>query len=128
MARANLAGIIGKQLETVPVADTKAPPRPAAQSTPAQSTPAHSTPDSDVPKWLTFEPKPTRQRRDQLDWIEAKRKELNALRGRAGERLTDNTLIRVAIDLLIVNGERLQGTTEAELRASLGIIDDALPK
>ena len=128
MARANLAGIIGKQLETVPVADTKAPPRPAAQSTPAQSTPAHSTPDSDVPKWLTFEPKPTRQRRDQLDWIEAKRKELNALRGRAGERLTDNTLIRVAIDLLIVNGERLQGTTEAELRASLGISDDALPK
>ena len=123
MARANLAGIIGKQLETVPVADTKAPPRPAAQSTSAPS-----MPDSDVPKWLTFEPKPTRQRRDQLDWIEAKRKELNALRGRAGERLTDNTLIRVAIDLLIVNGERLQGTTEAELRASLGIIDDALPK
>lgn len=123
MARANLAGIIGKQVEIVPVADTKAPPRPAAQSTTAPSMPG-----SDVPKWLTFEPKPTRQRRDQLDWIEAKRKELNALRGRAGERLTDNTLIRVAIDLLIVNGERLQGTTEAELRASLGIIDDALPK
>ena len=123
MARANLAGIIGKQVETVPVPDTKAPPRPAAQSTPAPP-----TPDSDVPKWLTFEPKPTRQRRDQLDWVEAKRKELNALRGRAGERLTDNTLIRVAIDLLIVNGERLQGTTEAELRASLGISDDALPE
>lgn len=123
MARANLAGIIGKQVETVPVADTKASSRPAAQSTLVPS-----TPDSDVPKWLTFEPKPTRQRRDQLDWIEAKRKELNALRGRAGERLTDNTLIRVAIDLLIVNGERLQGTTEAELRASLGISDDALPE
>ena len=122
MARANLAGIIGKQVETIPVADTKAPPRPAAQSTPVPS-----APDSDVPKWLTFEPKPTRQRRDQLDWIEAKRKELNALRGRAGERLTDNTLIRVAIDLLIVNGERLQGTTEAELRASLGISDDTMP-
>jgi hypothetical protein len=45
-----------------------------------------------------------------------------------GERLTDDTLIRVAIDLLIVNGERLQGATEAELRASLGISDDALPE
>jgi hypothetical protein len=123
MARANLAGIIGKQVETVPVPDTRAPAKPAVQATPAPS-----TSDPDVPKWLTFEPKPTRQRRDQLDWIEAKRKELNALRGRAGERLTDNTLIRVAIDLLIVNGERLQGTTEAELRASLGINDDALPR
>lgn len=123
MARANLAGIIGKQVETVPVPDTKAPIKPAEQAKPAPS-----APDADVPKWLTFEPKPTRQRRDQLDWIEAKRKELNALRGRAGERLTDNTLIRVAIDLLIVNGERLQGTTEAELRASLGISDEALPQ
>jgi hypothetical protein len=45
-----------------------------------------------------------------------------------GERLTDDTLIRVAIDLLIVNGERLQGATEAELRASLGISDEALPE
>lgn len=123
MARANLAGIIGKQVETVPVPDTQAPTKPAAQATPAPSTSS-----LDVPKWLTFEPKPTRQRRDQLDWIEAKRKELNALRARAGERLTDNTLIRVAIDLLIVNGDRLQGTTEAELRASLGIDDDALPR
>lgn len=122
MARANLAGIIGKQVETVPVPDTQAPAKSAVQATPAPL-----TPNADVPKWLTFEPKPTRQRRDQLDWIEAKRKELNALRGRAGERLTDNTLIRVAIDLLIVNGDRLQGATEAELRASLGIDDDALP-
>jgi hypothetical protein len=122
MARANLAGIIGKQVETVPVPDTQAPAKPVVQATPAPS-----PSDADIPKWLTFEPKPTRQRRDQLNWIEAKRKELNALRGRAGERLTDNTLIRVAIDLLIVNGERLQGATEAELRASLGIGDDALP-
>lgn len=122
MARANLAGIIGKQVETVPVPDTKAAPKPSAQSVAAS---ASASPD--VPKWLTFEPKPTRQRRDQLDWIEAKRKELNSLRGRAGERLTDNTLIRVAIDLLIVNGERLQGTTEAELRASVGISDEDLP-
>jgi len=116
MARANLAGIIGKQVETVSVPDT----------TPKQSTPQVATAPvagPDVPKWLTFEPKPTRQRRDQLDWLEAKRKELNAIRGRTGERLTDNTLIRVAVDLLMVNGDRLQGATEAELRASLGIAD-----
>lgn len=121
MARANLAGILGKQVETVPVPDTALLKRSAPTTVPL---PAE---ESDVPKWLTFEPKPTRQRRDQLDWIEAKRKELNSLRGRAGERLTDNTLIRVAVDLLIVNGDRLQGATEAELRASLGITDSDLP-
>jgi len=121
MARANLAGIIGKQVETVPVPDTTAVPKKASQPAPAVRAVGQ-----DVPKWLTFEPKPTRQRRDQLDWLEAKRKELNALRGRAGERLTDNTLIRVAIDLLIVNGDRLQGTTEAELRESVGVSDSDL--
>lgn len=118
MARANLAGIIGKQVETVPVPDTSAAPKQPTSAAPI--TPAAAP---DVPKWLTFEPKPTRQRRDQLDWLEAKRKELNSLRGRAGERLTDNTLIRLAVDLLILNGHRLEGTTEAELRASLGITD-----
>jgi len=118
MARANLAGIIGKQVETVPVPTTKAEPEKTQPSAAAANDIG-----ADVPKWLTFEPKPTRQRRDQLEWIEAKRKELNVLRGRAGERLTDNTLIRVAIDLLMANGDRLVGTTEAELRESLGIRD-----
>lgn len=122
MARANLAGILGKQVETVTVPDTTAPAPKAQPVAPGDHNGA-----ADVPKWLTFEPKPTRQRRDQLDWIEGKRKELNSLRGRAGERLTDNTLIRVAVDLLIANGDRLAGTTEAELRASLGIRDSDLP-
>lgn len=73
------------------------------------------------PKWLTFERKETRQRPDQIAWIEAKRKELNLHRGRAGERLTDNTLIRVALDLLRLHENELRGSTEAELRASLGM-------
>jgi hypothetical protein len=36
MARANLAGIIGKQVETVPVPDTKVPPKPSASPAPAK--------------------------------------------------------------------------------------------
>ncbi|MDF2915815.1 MAG: hypothetical protein K0S70_32 [Microbacterium sp.] len=122
MARANLAGILGKQVETVPVPETTGAHQQTRPTAPVANDGA-----GELPKWLTFEPKPTRQRRDQLDWIEAKRKELNSLRGRAGERLTDNTLIRVAVDLLIANGDRLVGTTEAELRASLGIRDADLP-
>lgn len=38
---------------------------------------------------------------------------------RSGPRLTENTLIRVAIDLLLTRANRLTGNTEVELRASV---------
>lgn len=44
---------------------------------------------------------------------------------RSGPRLTENTLIRVGIDLLLERAERLAGNTEAELRAS--VLDDPPP-
>ena len=37
----------------------------------------------------------------------------------AGERITENTLIRVAVELLLAQADRLDGTTEDELLASL---------
>lgn len=37
---------------------------------------------------------------------------------RSGPRLTENTLIRVAIDVLLSRANRLTGNTESELRAS----------
>jgi hypothetical protein len=37
---------------------------------------------------------------------------------RNGPRLTENTLIRVAIDLLLTRADQLAGDTEAEIRAS----------
>ena len=41
--------------------------------------------------------------------------------GRQG--ITENTLIRLAIDLLIANVSQLHGSTEGELRRSLGLGD-----
>ncbi|NKX54779.1 hypothetical protein HGG74_09555 [Arthrobacter sp. E918] len=38
-----------------------------------------------------------------------------------GERITDNTLLRLAIDLLLTRADELEGTTEEELAASLGL-------
>lgn len=38
---------------------------------------------------------------------------------RSGPRLTENTLIRVAIDLLLSRANRLSGDTEKELRTSV---------
>jgi hypothetical protein len=38
---------------------------------------------------------------------------------RSGPRLTENTLIRIAIDLLLSRADRLIGNTEPELRESV---------
>jgi hypothetical protein len=40
-----------------------------------------------------------------------------------GERITANTLIRVAVALLLSRSQDLVGTTEEELRRSLGLPD-----
>ena len=46
-------------------------------------------------------------------------RQLNRPRHGAGERITDNTLIRVAIDLLLQQRDHLAGVTEADLSASV---------
>lgn len=48
-----------------------------------------------------------------------RRKIMDERTERGGERITDNTLIRVAIDLLLAHSDRLAGHTEDELRASV---------
>lgn len=73
------------------------------------------------PKYLTLDRKETRLRSDQIDLLNALTKALNRKRKGRGERLTDNTLIRVAVDLLLSRTEELQGMTEEELRASVGL-------
>jgi hypothetical protein len=69
--------------------------------------------------WQRLERKELRLRADQLDELARLRRTLNRQRGGAGERITENTLIRVAVDMLLGNAARLSGTTEAELRNSV---------
>jgi hypothetical protein len=52
---------------------------------------------------------------------------LNRNRGGAGERITQNTLIRVAVALLLSRTGDLAGTTEEELRRSVGLPDLQTP-
>lgn len=40
-------------------------------------------------------------------------------RRKAGPRITDSTLVRVAVDLLLLHADALVGMTEGELLASL---------
>ncbi|MFS0518957.1 hypothetical protein ACEYW6_30275 [Nostoc sp. UIC 10607] len=75
-----------------------------------------------LPKYLKLERKEARLRQDQIDALTDLTRKLNRMkRSKGGERLTDNTLIRVAVDLLLSKASELQGTTEEELRSSLNL-------
>lgn len=73
------------------------------------------------PRYLTLARKEARIRDDQADQLSTLTRQLNKKRGGAGERITDNTLIRVAVDLLLQQADTLGGTTETELRKSVGL-------
>jgi len=74
-----------------------------------------------VPSYLQFERKEARLRTDQLTSVTLKARQLNKMKTSGSDRITDNTLIRVAVDLLLSRAGDLAGNDEAELRASLGI-------
>lgn len=70
--------------------------------------------------------KESRLRQDQADELSRAVRRLNQARrgsdgGISGERITDNTLIRVAVDLLLTRADQLRGRTEDELRKSLSL-------
>ena len=76
---------------------------------------------AEVPKYLTLVRKETRLRDDQLEQLTAITRKLNRQRQGRGERITENTLIRIAVDLLLNQEQQLEGTTEEELLTSLGL-------
>ncbi len=75
--------------------------------------------ESQTPKWQRLERKELRLRADQLDELARLRRALNRQRGGEGERITENTLIRVAVDVLLGQSGKLRGSTEDELRKSV---------
>lgn len=68
-----------------------------------------------------YERKETRLRDDQYGRLTTASRKLNKHRKGSGERITENTLIRVAIDLLLDREDQLQGISESELRKSVGL-------
>lgn len=89
-------------------------PAPAVEDTPSASD-LHAGSDRLRPKYLQLERKDLRVRRDQADDLTVLTRRLNRARAHTGERITDNTLIRVAIDVLLRDADSLHGTTETEL-------------
>jgi hypothetical protein len=143
MPRQSVADLLGEVDQAPSAAPPVLPPRPAPAGVPAPPAAAapeaaasrrSSTPraargprdagttgvtESRIPKWQRLERKGLRLRADQLDELARIRRTLNRQRGGEGERITENTLIRVAVDMLLGRAGKLRGTTEDELRKSV---------
>lgn len=90
----------------------------AAEHGPSLGTTTRSVP-STTPLYRRLARKEARVREDQYVALSRLVRVLARRRtDRSGPRLTENTLIRVAIDLLLARANRLAGNTEEEIRAS----------
>ncbi|MDQ7876586.1 hypothetical protein Q9R08_01210 [Microbacterium sp. QXD-8] len=75
--------------------------------------------EAPVPMFARLSRKDARVRGDQLTALAALADAVMRRRRFKAERITENTLIRVAIDLLLAHAEKLRGSTEDELRNSV---------
>jgi hypothetical protein len=144
MARADLRGLIGNlgTTETAPAATPSTgatfenPPvgdRPeqrdpiGVKRVEAKPAKRRTRPDAPVmaeaspARYSDFQRKDIRLRADQQNALTEHARRLNRAKGSGGQRITDNTLIRVAIDLLLSRADKLAGSDEAELRHSVGL-------
>ena len=75
--------------------------------------------EDDTPRYQTFTRGEARLRPDQATDLMALRRRVAANRTDKSERITDNTLIRLAVDLLLQNAGRIKGDTEEQMRRAL---------
>jgi hypothetical protein len=90
----------------------------AARRSPAPARPAAPP---GLPKYRQLERKELLAWPGQITELSILARVLNRSRGGAGERITENTLIRIGMDLVLSRAAELSGTTEEELRRSLGL-------
>jgi hypothetical protein len=109
------------EVEPAPVAEVVAPPAPAPSQPKTPRRSAAPSTDEDEAGYLALERKETRLREGQIGELTAHARRLNKAKTGPAPRITENTLIRVAIDLLLSRVDELQGTTEADLRRSVGL-------
>ena len=109
-------------VETSPAEQAATPSAPTSTSTePKASRNARQPAAEDEAGYLTLERKETRLREGQIGELTAHARRLNKAKTAPAPRITENTLIRVAIDMLLSRVDDLQGNTEEDLRRSLGI-------
>ena len=99
---------------------TPAPSRPATaqRGHSGRSTRGHQRPSRRAARYDELERKETRLRADQYEALTNLSRQLNRARQGRGQRITENTLIRVAVDMLLAT-PNLAGSDENELRESV---------
>lgn len=90
------------------------------EESPVAEAAAESSPPAAAPLYLRLTRKEARIREEQYDRLTAIARRLERRRPtNVGERITENTLIRVAIDLLLDREAELGGASEEEIRRSV---------
>ena len=138
MARANLQQLLGNVDDPTPAARAA----PASRATPGEplglpsvspdrntkTQPVKSTSATTATtrapkpaKFATLSRKETRIRDDQQTGLTALARRLGGAKTTGGERITENTLIRISIDLLLAHEGKLAGEDEVSLRRSIGL-------
>ena len=140
MARANLGQLLGNVGETetpkpsnvdsgkaeasgTDGGPTKAEPaRPSSPTPPTSkksSVPSEPSTDSHAPTYLRYVRKETRLREDQQNRLTLEARRLNRAKKTRGARITENSLIRVAVDVLLTQIDRAVGDDEDTIRKSM---------
>lgn len=138
MARPNLTALLDSKPKVTthapePQAEVQAEVAPAASEAARVEAPATQFAPAASPKrkaaqaaraatperFDEFIRKESRLREDQVDELAVIAKRIMRNRTEGGPRITDNTIIRVAVDLLLSRAGELRGNSEDELRASL---------
>ena len=140
MARANLGQILGNlgeantpdetraALRNTAVEATSTPPKTTAKAERtrtrvtkviAEQNTEPAAEDPATPAYLRFVRKETRLREDQQNQLTLQARRLNRAKKTTGPRITENSLIRVAVDLLLAKIERASGGDEDAIRKSL---------
>ena len=140
MVRANLGQLLGNLGETTPPAVVKAEPRTAPKQTAAappitkdkptrakpqalppieKQNPEQTVEDPHTPAYLRFVRKETRLREDQQNQLTLQARRLNRVKTAAGARITETSLIRVAVDLFLAQADRAVGDDEDAIRKSI---------
>jgi len=106
----------GRTARTEPTSAADEGPR--VPSTQSRSHPA-AQPNDDSSNYRHLVRKETRLREDQQNQLTVEARRLNRAKAAGTPRITDNTLIRVAVDLLLARIERASGDDETAILGSL---------
>lgn len=113
----------GPEIRTTGDPESVSPDAPNSQSRDLRESQSDDVRDSvppGVPKYLRLVRKEARLSAEQFDALTDLARRLNRRKPKGvGERITENTLIRIAVERLLADAQRLEGTTEEELLASV---------